>query len=282
MAQKVNDIIYNTVWEANRKLTPGEVEVSVARETGADRRTVRRAIKDLVSQGDLAYTYVYGTSFLEPSFDRPVRVSKRIVIKPPEKGYQPRPGEVVIDLGAGAAFGNGAHPTTCLALRAIDLILGDPYYLKGKSPLQGLDLGTGTGILAIAMAKLGVQQMVGLDIDPCAISEASHNVALNRLAGQVTIMDLPLEALHSFFSVIVANLASPTLMKLSSLLSNKMEQEGLLVMSGFKTPAAENLIRAFARQGFGLVMKDIERGWVCLALCKTGPHEQGGASVDNP
>ena len=271
MTQELNDIIYNTVCEANRKLTSGEVEVSVARELGADRRTVRRAIRDLVSQGEFAYTYVYGTSFLEPSFDRPVRVSKRIVIKPPDRAYQSEGRDVVIDMARGAAFGDGTHPTTCLALRALDAVFDDDGCKHPRaSSSKGLDVGTGSGVLAIALAKLGVHQVVGLDIDPCAISEATHNVALNRLGKQVTITNSPLEELHSCFSVIVANLAFPTLRKLSPLLSSKMEQGGFLVLSGFKAPAAGNLIQAYAGQGFGVVMKEIERGWVCLTLRKTG------------
>jgi len=270
MGEKLKRLIRKTVLDANRKLTPGEVEVSVAREIGAERRAVRRAIRDLVSQGELAYTYVYGTSFLEPSFDRPVRVSKRIVIKPPDQAYQSKGGDVVIDMARGAAFGDGTHPTTCLALRALDAVFDDDGCKGPRASSKGLDVGTGSGVLAIALAKLGVHQVVGLDIDPCAISEAAHNVALNRLAKQVTITNSPLEELHSCFSLIVANLAFPTLRKLSPLLSSKMEQEGLLVLSGFKAPAAENLIQAYAGQGFGVVMKEMELGWVCLTLRKTG------------
>ncbi|MBN1841034.1 MAG: 50S ribosomal protein L11 methyltransferase [Deltaproteobacteria bacterium] len=269
MIQNLKQIIYNTVIEANRKMTPGEVEKAVAGISGIDRKTVRLAIKDLVGLGELSYTYLYGTSFLEKSFDRPVRISKRIVIKPPGKAYRPQPEEVVIDLAAGAAFGNGAHPTTCLALQALDFALGDKIESQRKPSVTGLDVGTGTGVLAIALAKLGVQEVIGIDIDACAISEATQNVCLNNLAARVAISNAPLEDLKTCFSVVVANLAYPTLRRLSSLLSEKMEQNGVLVLSGFKEPASKDLGKTYAEQGLRLIREETDREWVCLVLRKS-------------
>jgi ribosomal protein L11 methyltransferase len=270
MMEKVKQAVRNMVLDSEKRMTPGEVEKAVARASGVDRKTVRLAIKDLVSPGELSYTYLYGTSFLEKSFDRPVRVSKRIVIKPPDKVYRARPGEVVVNIAAGAAFGNGAHPTTSLALRALDFILCDSHYLKQRTPLTGLDVGTGTGILAIALARLGVQRVVGIDIDPCAVSEARHNVSLNRLAEEVTVANTPLQGLATYFSVIVANLACPTLTRLSALLSEKVEQGGVLVLSGFKGPASKDLVKDYTEQGLGLIREERDREWVCCVLRKPG------------
>jgi ribosomal protein L11 methyltransferase len=263
--------IYDTVIEANRKMTPSEVEKAVVRASGVGKKTVRLAIKDLVTRGELSYTYIYGTSFLEKSFDRPVRVSNRIVIKPPDKAYQPKGGEVVINIARGAAFGNGTHPTTCLTLRALDFILGDSHYPKRGTPLTGLDVGTGTGILAIALGKFGVQRVVATDIDPCAVSEATHNVFLNGLSEQVTITNTPLVELATSFSVILANLACPTLTRSSSLLSEKLEQDGILILSGFKEPASKDLAKTYSEHGLKLVREEIEHRWAALTLCKTGP-----------
>lgn len=270
MIEKLKPLIHNMVVDASRKLTPGEVEKAVARASGADRKIVKLAIKDLVSLGELNYTFLYGTSFLEKSFDRPVRVSKRIVIKPPDKAYQPQPGEVVVNIAKGAAFGNGAHPTTCLALRALDSVLGNSHYVKRGTPLTGLDVGTGTGILAIALARLGVQEVVGVDIDPCAVSEATHNVSLNGCAEQVTITNTPLENLLTYFSVIVANLAYPSLGRLSPLLSTRLEQKGVLILAGFKVGASKDLGKTYTNQGLRLIREEAHREWACLVLGKPG------------
>lgn len=268
--QELKDIICNTVVEANRNITPGEVEKAVVRDSGVGKKTVRLAIKDLVTRGELSYTYIYGTSFLEKSFDRPVRVSRRIVIKPPNKAYQPKGGEVVINIARGAAFGDGTHPTTCLALRALDSIFSDNSYITRKAPLVGLDVGTGTGILAIALGKFGVQRIVATDIDPCTISEATHNVFLNGLSEQVTITNTPLEELATSFSVILANLACPTLRRFSSLLSEKLQQDGILILSGFKEPASKDLGKAYNDCGLRLIQEETDREWVCSVLRKPG------------
>jgi len=270
MMENVKQAVRNMVVDSEKKMTPGEVEKAVAKAGGVDRGTIKLAIKDLVSRGELSYTYLYGTSFLEKSFDRPVRVSRRIVIKPPDKAYQPQPGEVVVNIAAGAAFGNGAHPSTYLALRALDDTLANDPCLKRDSALKGLDVGTGTGILAVALAKLGVRKVIATDIDLCAVSEATYNVTLNGLAEQVTIMNTPLEELATYFSVIVANLAYPTLTRLSAVLSEKMEQNGILILSGFKEPASEDLGKAYTDHGLRLIQEETEREWVCLVLRKPG------------
>ena len=268
--QKLKYVISNTIIGANRKLTPREVEKAVSSASGADKKTVRLAMKDLVSRGELNYTYLYGISFLEKSFDRPVRLSQRIVIKPPGKAYQPKPGEVVVNIAAGAAFGNGAHPSTCLAMRALDFVLGDNRFTGEKAPSKGLDMGTGTGILAIALANLGVQKVIATDIDPCSLSEATHNISLNGLAEHITVTNTPLQELTTYFSVIVANLACPTLTRLSAILSEKMEQGGVLVLSGFKETASKDLGKAYTEQGLRLIHKETDRDWVCLVLRKSG------------
>ncbi len=269
---ELKPIIYQTVIEANRKMTPGDVEKAVSRTAGVDRKRVRLAISDLVSLGELSYTYQYGTSFLERSFDRPVRLSKRIVIKPPQTTYKPRPGEVVVDIAGGAAFGNGAHPTTSLAVRSLDAILSDHRCTQRKVPLKGLDVGTGTGILAITLAKLGVREVVAIDIDPCAISEATRNVSLNGVAEQVTITNTPVEELTTDFSVIVANLYYATLRRLSSTLAEKIEEDGLLVVSGFTKLASENVGKAFTEHGLRLLQEEADHGWACMTLCKRAAH----------
>lgn len=251
-------------------MTPGDVEKAVTRSAGVDKKRVRLAIRDLVGLGELSYTYVYGTSFLGRSFEKPLQISKRIVIKPPQTSYETRPGEVVVNIAGGAAFGDGAHPTTCLALRALDFIMGDSHYARRGICLTGLDVGTGTGILAIALARLGVQKVVATDIDPCALSEATHNVFLNGLCEQVTITSTPFEELATSFSVILANLASPTLRRFSSLLSEKLEEDGILIISGFKESASKDLTKAYAEHSFWLIKEEIERQWACLTLCKAG------------
>ncbi len=268
MSHALGQIIYRAVIDAKTKMTPGEVVNVVAGAAGVDRKIVKGAVKDLVGDGALSYTYVYGTSYLEPSFDRPVRVSERIVLKPPDKTYEQKAGEVVIALAGGAAFGNGAHPTTCLALRALDRVFKEGLCRASRTSSNGLDVGTGTGVLAIALARLGVQEVTGTDIDPCAVSEARHNVSLNGLSERITIADTPVEDLAQTYSVILANLACPTLKGMCPLFAAKMARNAILIVSGFKEYTSAYLKDAFSDQGLVLGRQESEREWVCFVLRK--------------
>jgi ribosomal protein L11 methyltransferase len=262
MLEQVKQAIRDRVFDGYEKVPVADLERRIARETGVPKGLVKNAAKALVAAGELQYTYVYGTSFLEPSFNRPVRVSERIVLKPPDMAWETKPGDGVITLAGGAAFGNGAHPTTCLALEALDDALGNGPFLEHTGRSKGLDVGTGTGVLAIALARLGVQEVVGTDIDPCAISEARHNVSRNRLSDRITILDMPVESLGNTYAVIVANLAYPTLKRMSSVLATKLAEDGLLILSGFK---------AYGQFGLRLFRETSRRRWGCVTLGRKSP-----------
>ena len=259
--KEIRDLVFGG-WE---KVPVRDLENLISRGANVSKIFVKKAVKELVEAEELVYTYVYGTSFLEPSFGRPVRISKRIVLKPPNLAYQAESGDVVITLDGGAAFGNGAHPTTCLVLEALDDALGNGSFLK-RGCSKGLDVGTGTGVLAIALARLGVQEVLGNDIDPCAISEARHNVSLNQLSESVTVLDTPVESLGSVYAVIVANLAYPTIKRMAPVLTAKLAEDGVLILSGFKEDMATELAKAYGQLGLRLLGKKARRRWGCVTL----------------
>ncbi len=268
MTRELKRIIYSAVIDAKAKMTSAEVEKSASETSGLDRKMVRQAIRQMVDSEELAYTYIYGTSFLEPSFDRPVRISERIILKPPGKAYQAHSEDMVIDIALGAAFGTGAHPTTCLALRALDRLFSREVEILPSGPLAGLDIGTGSGVLAIVLARLGVQEVVGNDIDPCAISEARRNVSINEVSEQVYITESPFEELETTFSIILANLAAPTLKNLSSAVAKKTVRGGVLIISGFKEDLLISIAKDYSECGFTWVWDATERNWACMVLRK--------------
>ncbi len=266
--EDIKQKIRHLVFRGEAKQPAADLEKRIARDAGVSKNLVRRAFKELIGQGELQYTYVHGTSFLEPSFNRPVHVSKRIVLKPPDRAYQQKRGEVVIALAGGAAFGNGAHPTTCLALQALDESFGEVSTFPLHSALTGLDVGTGTGILAVALAKLTALNVVGVDIDPRAVFEARENVSLNGLSRRVTISNTRPEDLVGPYAVIMGNLAYPTLEIMSPLFRSRLETHGTLILSGFKVNALEALREAYASRGFIPVWERPDRGWACLVFRK--------------
>ena len=265
--QILKDAITGIVRASAQKTPVREVVRNASVRLGVDTATVRDAIRQLIMEKTLAYTYLYGTSFLEASFDKAVRVSSRIVIKPPRLRYHPKKDEVVIEMANGTAFGEGRHPTTRLVLRAIDEAL-DVQNSPAWPGSMGLDVGTGTGILAIALARLGVKKVLGTDIDPCALSEARHNVLCNKLGDRVTIEDTALEWLTNTFDIVLANLAFPTLKGMAPALVDLTKPTGILILSGFRTSVLPAVQAAFAPLGVLLKEETNERGWACTTWYK--------------
>ena len=205
---------------------------------------------------------------METSLDRPVRISRRIVVKPPHKMYTPERDDIVIDIISGIAFGDGGHPSTYLVLRVLDSIFSDENYLEGRTFSKALDVGTGTGILAIAAAKFGIKEVIGIDINRAALFEAKKNVRINNLTDQITLSDTPLEEIRSSFSLIMANIGGQTLNMLCPLLVERMEERGILVLSGFKKEEHEALLRMYVHKGLRLTHHSEEQNWTCLVLSK--------------
>jgi ribosomal protein L11 methyltransferase len=270
--------------ESGEKLTPKELEKRAYRTGKIEKETFRQALKGLVEAGEIAYTYHFGCSFLEASINRPVRMSACVVVKPPEMTYAPLHGEVVINLHHGASFGSGDHPTTRLAVRGIEHALTGNSAFSGGKPTGALDIGTGSGILAITAVLLGAAWAVGIDIDPCAVAEARANIRLNKLEDRIRIEDRALEAidqtaarvsLRKYFQrytrrykLISANLRLPTLKRLSPKLTELLEQDGIVVISGIKGPETPDLVHTLDQNGFPCVWEETEKDWAGLVFKK--------------
>jgi ribosomal protein L11 methyltransferase len=249
------------------RLTPLELKRQVRQMyPSLEHGRIASALKRLVEQKELMYTYQFGNSFLEPSFEKPVRVTDAIVLKPPACAYDPQWGDVVINIKAGAAFGTGCHPTTRLSLRGLEKVCRDDLSEVGKQDKRVLDIGTGSGILAIAALKLGFGRGIGLDIDPCARAEASANAALNGLSNQMLISDQTLNSLEGNFFLVIANLRMPTLLDYFDKMSALMEKEGYLIISGIKSNEIKTLIRIAKLHGMQVCWEGRELGWGGLVL----------------
>jgi ribosomal protein L11 methyltransferase len=254
---------------AGRRQTPADILKALSHPPVFPKTSVQAAIRELVAAGALTYTAEHGRTFLEPSFDRPVRVSERIVLSPPDHEVPQGPGDIVVRLRPGAAFGVGRHPTTRLALRGIEFALSREAAARRSAGSRVLDIGTGSGVLAIAAVKLGIENGVGLDIDPCAVAEASHNVRLNGLAGHIEISDRGIEGLEGLFSLVVANLRLPTLARLAAAIAALTMPGAALVVSGVQQEEQAAAVAAYGRQRFECAWSVAEERWVGLVLNKT-------------
>ncbi len=255
---------------SKQRLTPGKLKKQLCENNLADASALKAAVRDLVLLGDLKYTYQFGCSFIEKSYDRPIRVSKRVVLKPPDTIFEPACQDIVIEILKGASFGFGDHPTTRLAIRGIEAALSENHGILTTDNSQALDIGTGSGVLAIAAVLLGIQRAVGIDIDPCARTEAKMNVRLNGLEHRIAVLGTGVEDIDESYTLITANLRYPTLGRLCAHIAGILQKEGAAVLSGIIADEVEDLLDAFARKGFQCMWKADEKGWVGMVLKRSG------------
>ena len=179
---------------------------------------------------------------------KPLKVTDRLVIRPPWEDYAAQPGETVITIYPGMAFGTGRHASTLLCLRALEQVW-EQRLPRAGNPWQVLDVGTGTGILALAAARLGAE-VLAIDLDPEAVAAALENVRLNNLVEQVWVEETPLTSLRQQFALILANITAPDLLQLAEALTARLVSDGVLIISGF---LAEDVPALEARyEGLGL------------------------------
>jgi ribosomal protein L11 methyltransferase len=258
--------VLRVVAESTSRVTPPVLEKSFVDNYGLTKQQVKAVIRDLVSGGELVYSYEFGSSFLEPSFNKPVRVSTHVVLKPPDHHFQPESTDVVIQIKPGAAFGDGRHPTSRLAIRGIEYVLKNIQSDWPEDQSRVLDIGTGSGILVLAAVRMGIHQGLGIDIDPSARSEAKENVLINRLEDQIEITDQYLETIDGSFYLVTANLRYPTLKKICPCLRRITYPKGFLVFSGIHSHELPGLIKAYERKHFKFLWQDQSLDWAGVAF----------------
>ncbi|WP_322513234.1 50S ribosomal protein L11 methyltransferase [Chloroflexus sp.] len=210
-----------------------------------------------------------------------LRIGERTVIVPSWLEYQPQPNDIVLLLDPGMAFGTGLHPTTKLCLQLLERLV--------RPGQQVLDLGTGSGILAIAAAKLGAGAVLALDNDPIAVRVAQENVERNQVGAVVKVAEGSLGAGQAMghwlsgdfgpetpdpalsantpqasFDVIAANLIAKVLILLAPDLAAALKPGGYLVSSGIIDVKEAEVVAAFAAAGLTQLERHVEGEWVAL------------------
>lgn len=173
------------------------------------------------------------------AFFKPEKITGRIVIKPTWEPYHAQGDEIVIDIDPGMAFGTGTHPTTKACLQLIEEVVA-----KGDISSM-LDVGTGSGILSIAAARLGVPKVIAIDIDSTALKVAEDNILLNSVDGPVRVIEISLDKISIEFGLVVANIIAEELVRLSSLLKERVTADGYLILSGIISEKADMVMESF-------------------------------------
>jgi len=251
----------NHIHRAGTHLAVHALTGGLAREQQVSRRAIRQTLRVLLQEGAIVFTSRLGTSFIEPSYQRPLRLTPRIWIAQPGRTVPSKKGDVVIYLALGDAFGDGRHATTRLALAGVEQALAGARRQPPGEPAHCLDMGTGSGILALAALALGLDLAWGIDTDPCARSEAKANARENGMAHKLCIAAAPPQGSNLKFQLITANLRLPTLCRLAPLWTRYRRPDTRLVLSGIRESEMPPLMRAYGASGWQACETDAADGW---------------------
>ena len=193
-------------------------------------------------------------------YHRTMRVGPRSSVHPPWEAA-PASG-VAVAIEPGMAFGTGSHPTTALCLERCDeLLLESP-------GMDVLDVGTGSGVIALLAKKLGAGRVVGTESDPVALEAARQGAALNGIAGVAWMLTADPGAVPGRFGIVIANILLNTLEELAPALATKVGRGGRLVLSGLLASQAEAAERVYAAEGLRPAGRKERDGWVRVELTR--------------
>lgn len=207
------------------------------------------------------YTQVKGLLEASREIVRTTRVGEHIVVKPPWDECEEQPGDVVIEIDPGTAFGSGLHESTRLCLRALE-----KYLTPG---VIAVDFGTGSGILAIAAAKLGAARVTAIEANPEAVEVARANVMRNGLESVIEVHHALSPAfIGSPVDLVIANITAETITAHLDAIAEALNTGGLLIASGMTILNAPDVERLLPNAGFSMVEKLTDGQWVALMAIK--------------
>jgi len=205
------------------------------------------------------------------AYFKPLRVSDTLTIKPTWEQYEAGPGERIIELDPGMAFGTGTHPTTALCLQTLESVV------RGGEEM--IDVGTGSGILAIGARRLGVKSVLALDLDPVAVSSATENIKLNELSDSIEVrlsdllgvlkddsdsslgVTLPVD-------LVVANILAEIILLFIDDVYAALKPGGIYIASGVYMNKESHVEEGLLASGFEIVEKRRDENWVAFVARK--------------
>lgn len=190
----------------------------------------------------------------------PVQVGEHLVVCPSWEAYDRQPDDVVLTLNPGMAFGTGTHDTTRLCMELLEK------YITPQDTV--LDVGCGSGILAITAALLGANKIIGCDIDEVAVKVAGENAALNGVQDRIAFHQGDLTSqVEGSFQIICANIVADVIIRLSEDAGRYLAKDGIFITSGIIDTREQDVLDALEQNGFQVIERRTSGGWVALA-CK--------------
>lgn len=198
---------------------------------------------------------------------QPVRVGKRVVVRPPWRDFDPEPEDIVVTLDPGMAFGTGTHPTTRLCMQALEEEI--------KPGQRVLDVGTGSGVLAIAALKLGAASVDAVDIEPVSVRAALENRDRNGVREGLRIETGSVglgEPFEGHYDLVLANIIARILIELADGIVAHVAPGGTLILSGIIETQVDGVRDCFGAHGLEFVSSSRQEDWIAMVYRRPSGH----------
>ena len=193
------------------------------------------------------------------AYFHPEKIGERIVVKPSWEEYTPHDGEIVIELDPGMAFGTGTHATTSMCVNYLEELV--------QPGMQVFDVGTGSGILAIASAKLGAAHVQAADYDSVAVRVARENIAENHEEEHISIFQSDLlKNMTGKADLIIANIIADIIIRMFNDVDAYLNENGAILTSGIIADRIKDVIEAAERAGFAVDKMSEKAGWAAIVF----------------
>jgi ribosomal protein L11 methyltransferase len=261
------DLIDESILNADKTIASVSVFVSAERSYADDLSFIRSRLAEegLTDDAKIEIDGVNEEDWANAwkAYYKPLHIGERIVIVPAWERYDAKEGEIIVRMDPGMAFGTGSHETTRLVIGLLE---------KYTNPgCRMLDVGTGSGILAICASKLGAAECKAYDIDPVAVKVANENIkdsGLSNVTCEVSDLLKQVDRSGGTYDVICANIVADIIIRMMPDVGALMDENSVILASGIIVERSEDVISGFLQHGFKIVERIDENGWCALAVMK--------------
>lgn len=257
------DLIDEKITEADKTKSAVSVFIPTIKSPAESELFIKQRLKDCGVGFTIEHIGVNEEDWANSwkKYYKPIKTGRRLVIVPVWETYEAKEGETIVLMEPGMAFGTGTHETTRLCAGFVE-----EYVKEGCTVL---DVGCGSGILAIAAAKLGAGKCFACDIDPVAIRVAKENTELNHTPNvECAVSDLLKQApkIEGGYNIVVSNIVADVIIRLSPDVGNYLARDGVFIVSGIIEERAAEVLGVLEKEGYCTVGEKYENGWYAAAL----------------
>ena len=266
LASCYGDLIDESILNADKTIASVSVYVAGDRPCNDELAFLRErlAIADLADLAKLELNGVNEEDWANAwrTYYKPLHIGEHMVIVPAWEEYEPRDGEIVVTMDPGMAFGTGSHETTRLVIGLLEKYT--------KEGCRMLDVGCGSGILAICASKLGAGECFAYDIDPTAVRVANENVEKSGISNvKCAVADLLRGVDESRpYDLITANIVADIIIRMAPDVGKHMHENTVLLVSGIILGRSEDVVSALEANGLKIVERAVDNDWCAMAVMK--------------